>query len=292
MGKLSFRRIPVGVFFVFLFLGVACNAPRELTTVKVRPLSTGRLLKKIEQNKFEYEYFSVRRINCRFSSSKNKTSFRINLKAQKDKQILVSISKLSIPVGRVLFTPDSVVYVNYIAHNYFKDDYSYLSNLLNMSVNFSTVQSIISNNVFSYRKDPRNDYRAFDSFVEDGKYVLQSAKTRKIFKFEQKGKIQKIDRRLKRLGDEALIVQKMFFDPLRFSLTRLDINDKTYNRSVRVNFDNFTAINGERYPEKITMRFVSAEEQIQMNISMSGFSSEKIKTLSLKIPKKYKQIEK
>ncbi|HCE58339.1 MAG TPA: hypothetical protein DER09_11040, partial [Prolixibacteraceae bacterium] len=43
-----------------------------------------------------------------------RASFRISLKAIRDEKILASITKLNIPVGRVLLTPDSVIYVNYI----------------------------------------------------------------------------------------------------------------------------------------------------------------------------------
>ena len=253
-------------------------------------MATGRLLKKIDENAFDFNYLTIRRINCQFSSNKSKTSFRINLKAKKDESMLVSISKLNIPVGRVLLTPDSVIYVNYIDHNYFLDDYSFISDFLNMDMDFNTIQAIIANNVFSYRDDPRNDFKTFDSFVESGKYVLQSEKTRKIFKMEKR-KPQKIERHLKKLDDEALILQKMFFDPFSYSLTRLEIIDKTYHRNILMTFDDFTKVGGKDYPESIDMDFTSEEEEIAMKIRMSGFSTEKISSFELKIPEKYEQIQ-
>jgi hypothetical protein len=231
----------------------------------------------------------IRKINCQFSSSQSKSSFRIRLKAQKDKKILVSISKINIPVGRVLLTPDSVVYVNYIDHNYFYDDYSFISDFLNMDVDFKTVQSIISNNAFSYRNDPRDDYKTFDSYVENGQYVLQSEKNRKIYKLED-GNPQKIERRLRRLDDQALILQKMFFEPQNFSLTRLNIQDKTNNRNIFMNFNDFTKVEGKDYPGEIDMEFLSKKEQIKMKIRMSGFSTEKITSFSINIPEKYDEI--
>ena len=206
----------------------SCRTARELPTVEAKPISTGKLLKKVEENAFNYNDFSIKRINCQFSSNNSKATFRISLKAIKDEKILVSISKLNIPVGRVLLTPGSVKYVNYIDRNYFVDDYSYLSDFLNIDLDFATVQSIISNNAFSYRNDPRNkDFKTFDSFIENGMYVLQSEKERKMFKMDEKGKTEKIERRLKRLEDEALILQKMYFNPNNFTMTKLLIVDKT-----------------------------------------------------------------
>jgi len=290
MRRLSARTFPF-ILTLFLFVGViSCRAPKELAVVDVKPMATGRLLKKIDQNAFDFDYLTIKRINCQFSSTESKASFRINLKAKKDDRMLVAISKLNIPVGRVLLTRDSVIYVNYIDHNYFLDDYSFLSNFLNMDVDFNTVQAIISNNAFSYRDDPRNDFKTFDTFVEDGKYVLQSEKTRKIYKIENK-RPQKIERRLKRLDDEALILQKMFFDPFSFSLTKMEITDKTNDRSIFMTFSDFEKINGKDYPESVDMNFDSDEEQISMKIKMSGFSTEEITSFEIKIPEKYEEIQ-
>lgn len=280
-------------FSLFLMLAIfaatSCKTPSEITRVEVRPISTNKLLKRIENNAFNYEYLTIKRINCNFSSSQSKAAFKINLKARKDDCILVSISKLNIPVGRVLLTPDSVKYVNYIDRNYFIDDYSYLSSFLHIDLDFSTIQSIISNNAFSYRNDPKNkDYRTFESFIEDNLYVLQSEKSRKINKMEEKE--NKAERWLKRFDDQALIMQKMFFDPKSFTLNRLTISDKTNNRNMNLLFDDFTEVKNKAYPGSIEMKFHSPEEEIEMKIRMSGFSTEKITSFSIKIPQKYELI--
>lgn len=288
------RFAPVLITLLILVWGTSCRAPKELAVVNLKPMTTGKLLKKIDQNAFDYDYLTIKRINCQFASNQSKASFRINLKAKKDDRMLVAISKLNIPVGRVLLTPDSVIYVNYIDHNYFLDDYTFISDFLNMDVDFNTVQAIISNNAFSYRDDPRNDFKTFDSFIEDGEYVLQSEKTRKIFKMEnrmEKGKQQKVERRLKRLDDEALILQKMFFDPFSYSLTKLEITDKTNARSILMDFDDFEKVGGKEYPESIDMNFLSKEQEITMKIRMSGFSTEEISSFELKIPEKYEEIK-
>lgn len=290
MNKHFVFRWPLLVWILILIVAASCRGPKELAVGEAKPMSTNKLLKRIEQNAFDYEYLTIRKINCQFSSSQSKSSFRIRLKAKRDEKILVSISKINIPVGRVLLTPDSVIYVNYIDHNYFYDDYSFISDFLNMDVDFKTIQSIISNNAFSYRNDPRDDYKTFDSYVENGHYVLQSEKNRKIYKLDD-SKPQKIERRLRRLDDEALILQRMFFEPRNFSLTRLDIQDKTNNRNILMNFNDFTKVEGKEYPGEIDMEFLSNVEQIEMKIRMSGFSTDEISSFSVKIPEKYEEIQ-
>ena len=295
MARIRIYLYPVVLILLTTFWLSSCRTARELPTRVVKPISTGKLLKRVEQNAFDYEYLTIKRISCQFSNNKTKTNFNVNLKTLKDEKILVSISKLRVPVGRVLLTPDSVKYVNYIDRNYFVDDYSYLSSFLNIDLDFATIQSIISNNAFSYRNDAKNkDFKTFDSFIEDGKYVLQSEKTRKIFKMEEKskiGKTGKIERRMKRLDDDALILQKMYFNPSNFALTKLIINDKTNNRIMNMNFNDFVEFQNNNYPGNLDMSFTTEQNEVKLKVRMTGFSTDKINSFSIKIPEKYEQIK-
>jgi len=279
--------------FVIIVLGFSsCKTTREIPSANLKPIGTAKLLKNVAENSLVYECFSISRINCQFSTNQSRTSFKISLKTIRDNRILASITKLNIPVGRVLLTPDSVIYVNYIDRNYFVDDYSFLSNFLNIDLDFATIQSIISNSAFSYRNDEKEkDFKTFSTSVESGLYVLQSEKERKVFKMDEKGKEGKIERRLKRLDDNALILQKMSFNPTNFALTKLLILDKTNNRRMEMNFDEFEKVMNKDYPGTVDMNFNSETDNISLKIKMSGFSTEKVDSLNLKIPEKYQQIK-
>lgn len=282
-----------GIFLIAVavsLLTFSCRTTREMPATELKSISTSKLLKKVENNALKYDYFTIRRISCHFNDGETKTNFKVNLKALRDEKILVSISKLNLPVGRVLLTPDSVKYVNYMERNYFIDDYSYLSNLLNIDLDFQTIQSIISNNAFSYRNDPKDkDYRTFDSFIESGMYVLQSEKERKLKKMSGEEKYKKVERRMNRLGDDALILQKMFFNN-NFTLTKLEISDKSNNKNMEVNFDDFVQVDDNEYPGSIEMNFKSPKNTVILKTNMNGFSTDKIKSFNFRIPEKYNQI--
>jgi len=282
-----------GIFLIAVavsLLTFSCRTTREMPATELKSISTNKLLKKVENNALKYDYFTIRRISCHFNDGETKTNFKVNLKALRDEKILVSISKLNLPVGRVLLTPDSVKYVNYMERNYFIDDYSYLSNLLNIDLDFQTIQSIISNNAFSYRNDPKDkDYKTFDSFIESGMYVLQSEKERKLKKMSGEEKYKKVERRMNRLGDDALILQKMFFNN-NFTLTKLVISDKSNNKNMEVNFDDFVQVDDNEYPGSIEMNFKSPKNTVILKTNMNGFSTDKIKSFNFRIPEKYNQI--
>jgi hypothetical protein len=110
-------------------------------------------------------------------------------------------------------------------------------------------------------------------------------------RLEQKAKPGKIERRLKRLDDNALILQKMYFNPDNFALTRLIIADKTNNRKMEMNFGDFVVLEGKDYPGAIDMKLESEEENVELNVRMSNFSTEKPEPFHLIIPEKYEQIK-
>ena len=118
----------------------------------------------------------------------------------------------------------------------------------------------------------------------------ESEKESKMVKIEEKGNTSKIDRRLKRLDDKALILQKMYFDPGNFALKKLLIEDKTNNRIMEITFDDFVKIEQKDYPGSIDMSFNAPDDNVSMRIKMSGFSTEKIDSLSIDIPEKYLRI--
>ncbi len=283
-----------GFFFllVFIITGLfSCRTAREIPEARLKPISTGRLLRSVEKNTFGYDDLTIRRINCRFSSIRNKANFGIRLEASKDEKILVSIKKMNIPVGRVLLTPDSVKYVNYIDHNFFVDDYSYLSDFLNIDLDFESIQSILSNDAFSYRNDSKQkDFRTFDTSIDSGMYLLQSEKEQKILNLKARGKEGKARRLLQRYGEESVILQRMYFHPRDFTLRKLIISDISRQRQMEMVFDDFEKVEKNDFPGLIEMNVTSPRDVITLKIKMNGFSTEKIDRISLRIPEKYEQI--
>jgi len=250
-----------------------------------------KLLEQVEQNAFDYSDLTIRRINVQFSNSNSKTSFRANLKARKDDKILASISKINIPVGRILLTPNNLTYVNYIDKSYFEGDYSFLSSLLNFNLSFETIQAIISNKaVFSYSK---NNHTNFNSFVENGKYVLQTANNTENIKtgglksfFPGRGlQTSSADKTF-----ENNIVRTMYFNPRNFTLEKLIFDDSKNGWNMEVNFSDFERVEKKDYPGSIDLKIVSPDETTELKIKLNGFSTENIDSIDINIPDSYQQI--
>lgn len=278
------------LFFVLIGLA-SCKTSKVVTTetvAKVRPMSTNRLIKKVEDNAFDYKELAIKRIICQYEGPKEKTSFRANLKSEKDKQLLVTLSKINVPVARIYLTPDSVQMVNYLNKTFLKEDYQYIANFVGADVDFNMIQDILCNDAFSYRDDPRNnDFKEFVSYVDSGMYVLQSFKNRKLGKIFRKGKEDKIGRYLKKLDEDEFIVQHMYIDPKTFKIRKIVIDDKTNKREVTIDFSEFEKVGSQLYPGYISMKFNSPEKDLSMKIKLSKFSTEKNQSFNFNIPDKY-----
>ncbi|MDR2910532.1 MAG: DUF4292 domain-containing protein [Bacteroidales bacterium] len=274
-------------FYIFMLIVSvimfsSCRTIRSLSKTEINPISTDRLLNKIEQNAFYYEYFTVRRINCQYSGNNTKVNFTATLKAQKDKVIMIYVSKLNIPLVNVMFTPDSVKFVNYMEKNYFTDDYDCISKILNTELDFDIIQTILSNNALLYWNDAKNkELRNFETSVENGAYMLVPKKG-----YEMK----RVGRHLKKPYEDSLILWKMFFDPTTFALTGLIIDDKIENRELKFTFADFEKIKDKNYPRSIDMYLTSPENQVDIKLKMNGFSNEIINSFNFNIPENYNKI--
>ncbi len=282
-------------FLILSFIAVlaglySCRTARDIPAARLKPIPADKLLNQARQNAFEFKDLTIRRINVQFQNEESKTSFRASLRATKDEKILASVSKLNIPVGRILLTPDNITYVNYIDKNYFYSDYSYLSNLLNFNLNFDVFQAVLSNPVKSNLIGSGRDYRRFDTSIEDGMYVLHQVNNPNVLVNEQKKYSVRNHRTRGDDENKELVVRKLMFNPKNFVLERMIMEDTSEDRKLEVDFSDFVKVDGYDYPGAIDMKIFSENELTELNIRLRGFSTEKVDSVELNIPDRYQQI--
>ncbi len=285
--KLQFLLLMITVFLVGFS---SCRTSRRLPASRLKHISAEKLLDKARQNAFEFDDLTIRRINIQFSDEGTKASFRASLKATRDEKMLASITKLNIPVGRVLLSPDSILYINYIDKNYFRGDYSYLYNLLNFKISFNAVQSVVLNPIKTGIIDSARDSARFYVSVEDGRYVLQPENQSDRNNL-RRGKIS-IRNYTKRtvFDDEELVIKKMMFNPQNFILEKLVLENLVDDRKMEVEFSDFVKVDGYDYPGAIDLKMLSGNELMELNIRLKGFSTEKIDSMELNIPERYQRV--
>ena len=267
----------------------SCKPAETVSEMRLRPMSPGRLIRNIEENAFDYSSFNVKRINIMMDDGQSKNSFRATMHAIKDKQILLTVSKFNIPLGRLSLTPDSILFVNYMERTYITDGYSALSDLLNFDLDFYAVQAILSGNIFSFFED-EDELKSYNSYVSDGMYMIQSETMRKLRKIDEKGKVQKAERIIRKNDDESLVVNTFFFDPKLFVMKRMVLEDKTWSRNLNLQFDEYQKVDQKFYPGSIMLTLNNGGEAVRLELSMSGFSTEHSELLPVRLPDKYQRV--
>jgi hypothetical protein len=291
MNKTGRFKIYTLVLLAIAFGISSCRTARDVPSERLKPVSAERLLKQVEQNAFDYNDLTIRRINVQFSNDGIKTSFRANLRASKDEMILASFSKLNIPVGRVLLTPDSVKYVNFIDRNYLMDDYNWLSNVLNIGVSFDIVQAILSNPLKNGAVSSSGVLNNFEVLVENGRYVLQSDSHLNNFHPERKKITVRNNRHLQNRGtNNDMVLRKMVIHPRSYVLEKIVMDDPVNDKKLEVDFSDFVKVDNKDYPGEIDVRMFSEGELTELNVKLRGFSTEKIDSVELNIPERYQRI--
>lgn len=254
-------------------------------------MGTNKLIRNIENNAFDYKHLSIKKISCQFDNGKTKTSFKASIMAEKDKQIIVMLSKLNIPVGRLFLTPDSVKFINYLEKNYFLDDYSYLSSMLDMDLDFETIHAIVSNNVFSLGAEKRDkEIKDYEAKIDSGMYVLESVKKLKPRKENQKMSERRQIRKAQKIIPDSPVRQTIYVDPVTYKLRKIKMVDTANSRNLNIDFSDFVPVEKQIYPGEMSLNFVSPESSMQLRIKFAGFSTEAEKDIRFKVPEKYTRI--
>ena len=93
----------------------------------------------------DYEWLSYR-INVSildFNTKKETQSVSAFYVNKKDSIIYITLSKF-FEVARVVLTPDSVKYIDYLHSTYYVGDYSFISRMIGFNVNFKLIQAIFA----------------------------------------------------------------------------------------------------------------------------------------------------
>ena len=293
MRKIASIKYAVFGISCLVILGLSsCKTVRVVTTrtSEVPPISSGKLIRNIENNAFDYKYLSIKRINFQFDNGKVSASFKASIQAEKDKRIVVLLSKLNIPVGRLWLTPDSVKYINYLEKNYFLDDYSYLSSVMDMYLDFETVHAIISNNVMALRDEKRDKENDFEVKIDSGLYILESVAKLNKRKSNQRNSEKKTARKSHKIVTDTPVKQSVYVDPDTFKLCKIRMEDGPNSRNLNISFSDFINVGKQLYPGEIFLQFISPESNLEMKVRLANFSTEKESEIRFKVPDKFERI--
>jgi len=279
-------------FIVIVFTLLSCRTQRAITKttpVRIKDLSTRKIIKSINNSKTERNGLNIKKITCLCETPEKKISFRMNLKMNTDDYILLFANKMSIPMAKVMMTPDSVKVINYYNKDYSLSDYSYFNSLAGTDIDYFMIQAIFNNDMFSMGEND-NEYKDFVSYIDSGYYVLQSLNTKKLDRIFKRNRKERINRILKRKDNDVFVVQSVYVNPVTFKIHKMILDDRINKKQLTIKFSDFCQIkpNGI-YPEQIELYYKTPSNFLNIEMKLSKVSAEDVTAPSFIIPEKYKK---
>jgi hypothetical protein len=255
---------------VILFAG-ACKVTRSSLKKPLKEHAFDYLYQKMNENQVNFSTLNSK-FSIEYSADKSKTNLKGQMRIQKDSLIWLTFSPaLGIEAARVLLTNDSVKFINRLNKTYFTGQYKLLDSLLNTTIEYSILQSmLLGNDLTQY------DVNKFKASVDNQMYRITIRERNKIRKYIRKGEIE-----------TKVLVENIWLDPNNFRIRKIDIRELGNDRKkLVVTYPEYFEIEGQNFPKSMIIEIV-AEKNIRINIDFIRTSINVDQKYPFKIPGKY-----
>lgn len=240
-----------------------------LTGCKSKKIATSGQITKTENakdiinqhNKLSYDFETVAISGSMFYKD-NKQSQRVNveIRCQKDKQILIIVRLLGFTGAKALITPNSVQYYEKVNNTYFDGDFSLISNWLGTDIDFQKLQNVMLG--MTIESLEAKDY---NTSIEQGWLALTSFNDKqwnKTYWFENKD----------------YLLKKQSFSKKKSN----DLFEVFYNQHQITNFGIF--------PKDYLIKAQQPSNDIVIDLELKQFNFNQNMTFPYKVPSGYKEI--
>jgi len=224
--------------------------------------------------------------------------FKVVIKQGKKTNTLYGVSKLKndsiawfsinpgmgIEVARAIFLKDSFAVIDRLNSRYFKGNYNQVEKLINVEVDFSSLQSIFLNTLSFFCKVP------------DTQSVLKNV----LIKKEKSGKFIQLENFQKRTirrneTDEQLppIYERIFIDNRNLKISEVLVRDFKDNKQIKIIYSDFLYNSDLKvdFPQKIDVFIEGTKQPISVSIQFQKQQFNEPNSYPFSIPESYKNID-
>tara|TARA_B110000003_G_scaffold174149_1_gene173766 strand:- start:19404 stop:20186 length:783 start_codon:yes stop_codon:yes gene_type:complete len=255
-----------GNFLVlFLLLLGSCKSKKNIVeSGGLKALSVKKIIKKHNAISFNAKTLEAKlKINYSDNQNgkRNRISFNVRLRMQKDSVIWMKGSYSILSAFRAKITPTTLSYYSLIDKKYFIGDYSLLENILGTKITFKQLQNLLlGESILDLRKEK------YLSEIDDLFYRLTPK--------EQQG----------------LYHIFFFFDPINFKLRSQLLQVTGENKTLQISYNNYINYNSQLIPKKIIINARKTDQYTNINIDFKSVILNKKISVPYRIPSNYKPI--
>lgn len=298
MSRSVFRinRLRIGVFLALLLALGSCRSTKVIQESPLPPLSESEIMDRMNQTTFSFGEMSAR-VAVDIDSERRKGQFRVNLRMAQDSLIWMSIvPALGIEAARVLFTTDSIKFIDKLKNRYFLADIASLDSMIGHGAEFTYLQNLLTGNPIEILEKEK-----YTAFIDGPHYVLQTKSPRKLrkaldmdFRSPEGDTLQTevvnerlYVRALDKLEDEDLIIKRYYIRGDDFRVARTVVEYFAPRRTVVVQHEVFENFEGYSFPVESTVRIQTPTEEAEFDLRFSRLRMEENQGYPFKIPDSY-----
>ncbi len=248
-----------------------CKINRAALKKPLKEYGFDYLYQKMNENLVNFNTLNSR-FNIDYVQGKSKTNLKGQMRIQSDSLIWLSFTPaLGIEAARLLLTNDSVKFINRLNKTYFASKYSLLDSLLNTTIEYSILQSmLLGNDLTQY------DVNKFKASIDGGLYRITIRERQKIRKYIRKGEIE-----------TKVLVQNIWLDPETFRIKKIDIKELgDDSKKLMVTYDEYFEVDGQFFPKKMKIE-ITADRNIVIDIDFLKTKLNIIQNYPFRISSKY-----
>lgn len=231
------------------------------STENIAMLSAKNIIHNYEINKFHKKTVSAK-LRTKYKNDKISTSVTIKLRLEKDKTIWMSVTKLGIPIAKIIITPYKVRFYEKITKTYFVGSLSSLTKYIGKKLDFKEFQNVLLGQpVLNLKR---------------GKYISRIAQK----KYQLSPKKNK--------GFYAIL---FLLNPDNFKLNKQEIRNLGNDQKVSVTYPSYTNIEGEQFPSAINILANDRNKNLSIFMKYNQVIFNNKLNFPFKIPKGYKKIK-
>lgn len=269
------------LILLWVMLGVSSckmrqkQIPSPVTEIKtMQDRSVQELLERLDTAAFKADWLNAK-AGVTTIQDGSETTFNISLRARKDSIIWISISPLlGIEVARVLITPDSVKFLDRLHGKYQVNTFETINKLLQLKVNFETVQALMFGNFFAYKK---NENKFNSVYLEDRFYILSSLNKKKL------------KRSLEEKDPNKPVIQDVYIHPSLYRILKMSVEDQKISKTLTTDYDDFRETTRGLFPYKSVTR-ITAEKELEIRIEFGKLTADEPQEFPFNVPSSYVRI--
>lgn len=251
--------LKISVLGLLVCLATSCKSARtvansgEINT----SLSAKQLIKENTRQESKFKTLQAK-VKIDYTQDLQEQGYTVNLRIEKDKTIWISAT---LGLARAMITPDEVSFYDKINNQYFKGDYTLLSNLLGVELNFKKVQSLLlGESLFN---------------LKDGKYLASANEKSYILQPKEQ---------------TALLELFLLLNPSHFKMDSQQLFQPLKKRFLQVDYLAYQDVDKEILPKDIKIIAVEDNEEVIIAMEYKSVSLNEDVRFPFKIPSGFKEI--